>query len=330
MANFISVTAKKYGFEDYTIEEADGYKKVGLSTEHIIYAKDIETLVGATAVQTASNNSITLAAHGLKVNDAVYFSDEIEGPNILADRIYFVKTVVDADKFSVSAALGGSEQGISSDGTVAANVTKIEAEIIYADNTMSGRPIEIILNTGLIKPGHGNNTVQDLSKQLLIIECNKKNGVDFTTAAKHNSNLIINTDRVMLSYNTTNGGDDWNILYDASKTNNAGFDSPFVDILESETSINSAGVLEKFVQHIGALGGPENFVSLTVNGNTVSFPDSSASGIVRLKNVVNAYEDDSKSYLKLKGMGKPGFDTLIINDGLSNVASSTDATNIVD
>jgi len=120
------------------------------------------------------------------------------------------------------------------------------------------------------------------------------------------------------------------MFYDASKTNNAGFDSPFVHVLESETSINSSGVLEDFVEHIGALGGPENFESLTVNGNTVNFPDQSASGIVRLKNVVNAYESGSKSYLKLKGMGKGGFDTLIVNDTLANLVASTDATNIVE
>ena len=62
------------------------------------------------------------------------------------------------------------------------------------------------------------------------------------------------------------------LFYDASKTNNAGFDSPFIHILEVETS--SDGVLEDFIQHIGALGGPENFESLTVNGNTVNFPDN--------------------------------------------------------
>ena len=327
MANFISVPAKKYGFEDYTIEEAAGYKTIGLSTEHIIYARDIETKIGATAVQTASNNSITLTAHGLKANDAIYFSAEIEPSNILADRVYFVKTVIDADKFSVSDTIGGSEQAIAANDTVAANIFRVEAEVIYADNAMSGRPIEILLNRGVIRANHAGDTITGLSKQLFVIDCNKKNGVDFSGTA---NNLVINTDRVILSYNTTNGGDDWNMFYDASKTNNAGFDSPFVDLLESETSINSAGVLEDFVQHIGALGGPENFESLTINGNTVNFPDQSASGIVRVKNVVNAYESGSKSYLKLKGMGKPGFNTLVINAALSAVVGSTDATHIVD
>tara|TARA_Y100000004_G_scaffold90265_1_gene101217 strand:+ start:1173 stop:2156 length:984 start_codon:yes stop_codon:yes gene_type:complete len=327
MANFITVPVKKYDGVDYTKSESAGYKTVGLSSDHVIYARDIETLVGATAQQTAADNSITLTAHGLKANDAIYFSAEIEPTNILADRVYFVKTVVSADKFSVTDTLGGSEQSIAGNDTVAANIFRVEAEVIYADTCTNTRPIKVTLNRGLIRLNHAAENAPALSKQFFVIDCNKKNGVSFSGTA---SNLVINTTRVILSYNTTNGGDDWNMFYDASKTNNAGFDSPFVHVLESETSINSSGVLEDFVEHIGALGGPENFESLTVNGNTVNFPDQSASGIVRLKNVVNAYESGSKSYLKLKGMGKGGFDTLIVNDTLANLVASTDATNIVE
>jgi hypothetical protein len=318
MANFISVPAKKYGFEDYTIEEAAGYKTIGLSTEHIIYARDIETKVGATAAQTASNNSITLTGHGLKANDAIYFSAEIEPTNILADRVYFVKTVVDADKFSVSDTIGGTEQAIAANDTVAADIFRVEAEVIYADNTMPGRPIEVLLNRGVIRQNHAGSTISALSNQLLVVDVNEKNGISYSGTA---NNLVINTDRLILGYITTNGGDDWKVFYDTSKTNNAGLDSPFVDNLELETNLTSEKA--KFLIHIGALGGPENFESLTVNGNTVNFPDQSASGMVRLKSVVNAYEASSKSYLKIKGMGKPGFDTLIINDTLTNVVGST-------
>lgn len=326
MANFISVPAKKYGFEDYTIEEAAGYKTIGLSTEHIIYARDIETKVGATAVQTASNNSITLTAHGLKANDAIYFSAEIEPTNILADRVYFVKTVVDADKFSVSDTIGGSEQAIAANDTVAANIFRVEAEVIYADNTMPGRPIEVLLNRGVIRQNHAGNTITALSAQLLVVDVNEKNGVAYSGTA---NNLVINTDRVILSYESSSA-DDWTTFYDTSKTNNAGLDTPFVEVLEIETSLDLAANKVRFINHIGALGGPENFESLTVNGNTVAFPDTTASGYIRLSSVVNAYEASSKSYLKVKGMGKPGFDTLIINDTLANVVGSTDATNIVE
>ena len=189
MANFISVPAKKYHFEDYTIEEAAGYKTIGLSTEHIIYARDIETKIGATAAQTASNNSITLTAHGLKANDAIYFSAEIEPTNILANRVYFVKTVVDADKFSVSDTIGGTEQAIAGDDTVAANIFRVEAEVIYADNTMAGRPIEVLLNRGVIRLNHAGDTITALSAQLLPVDINKKNGIAYTGTA---NNLVIN------------------------------------------------------------------------------------------------------------------------------------------
>lgn len=326
MANFISVPAKKYGFEDYTIEEAAGYKTIGLSTEHIIYARDIETKIGATAAQTASNNSITLTAHGLKANDAIYFSAEIEPVNILADRVYFVKAVVDADNFSVSDTIGGTEQAIAGDDTVAANIFRVEAEVTYADSTVSGRPIEVLLNRGVIRLNHAGDTITALSAQLLPVDINEKNGIAYSGTA---NNLVINTDRVILAYES-GSADDWTVFYDASRTNNAGLDTPFVDILEVETSLDTAGNKVRFVNHIGALGGPENFESLTVNGNTVVFPDQTASGYIRLSSVVNAYEASSKSYLKVKGMGKPGFDTLIVNDTLANVVGSTDATNIVE
>lgn len=326
MANFISVPTKKYGFEDYTIEEAAGYKTIGLSTEHIIYARDIETKIGATAVQTASNNSITLTAHGLKANDAIYFSAEIEPVNILANRVYFVKAVVDADKFSVSDTIGGTEQAIAGDDTVAANIFRVEAEVMYADNATSGRPIEVLLNRGVIRLNHAGDTITALSAQLLVVDVNEKNGIAYSGTS---SNLVINTDRVILSYESSSA-DDWTTFYDASKTNNAGLDTPFVDVLEIETSLDLAANKVRFINHIGALSGPENFESLTVNGNTVNFPDQTASGYIRLSSVVSAYEASSKSYLKVKGMGKPGFDTLIINDTLSNVVASTDATNIVE
>lgn len=326
MANFISVPAKKYGFEDYTIEEAAGYKTIGLSTEHIIYARDIETKIGATAAQTASNNSITLAAHGLKVNDAIYFSVEIEPVNILADRVYFVKAVVDADNFSVSDTIGGTEQAIASDATVAANIFRVEAEVTYADSTVSGRPIQVLLNRSVIRLNHAGGTITASSAQLLPVDINEKNGIAYAGTA---NNLVINTDRVILAYES-GSADDWTVFYDASRTNNAGLDTPFVDILEVETSLDTAGNKVRFINHIGALGGPENFESLTVNGNTVVFPDQTASGYIRLSSVVNAYEASSKSYLKVKGMGKPGFDTLVINDTLTNVVYSTDDTNIVE
>tara|TARA_R100000734_G_scaffold4392_2_gene3836 strand:+ start:17361 stop:18347 length:987 start_codon:yes stop_codon:yes gene_type:complete len=328
MGNFISVPVIKYDGVDYSKTESAGYKTVGLATDHVIYARDIETKIGSTASQTATGDKITITGHGLSVDDAIYFTAEIEPTNILANRVYYVQAVHDANTISVADAQGdGTAQAIAGNDTVAADVFKIEAEVIYADTCTNSRPIELLLKRGLIRQDHAGNTAQALSKQFFIIDCNKKNGVEF---AGTDNNLVINTSRVILSYNTTSGGDDWNMFYDASKTNNAGFDSPFIHVLESETSINSAGVLEDFIQHIGALGGPENFESLTVNGNTVNFPDQSASGIVRLKNVINAYESGSKTYVKLKGMGKNSFDTLVINDTLANVVGSTDSTNIVD
>lgn len=329
MANFISVPVKKFGNEDFSNpgDGTTGYNTMGIDVNKIIYAFDTETNLGkAVSAQTDSGDTITITGHGLQVNDAIYFDAECEATTVLANRVYFVKTVPTANTITVSDTLGGSVQNIAADGTSdTPNVFKIEGQIIYADTTNNGRPVDVIVNRGLIRQNHAGDTVQALSQNLLIVDCNEKNGIAYSGT---DSNMIINTHRVMLSYD--GGSDDWKTFYDASNTNMAGLDSPFVDVLELETSLNSAGTLAKFINHIGALGGPENFESLTVNGRTVSFPDVSASGIVRLTCVASAYESGSKTFLKIKGMGKNSWDTLVINTTLSNVVGSTDATNIVE
>ena len=102
MGNFISVPVIKYDGVDYSKTESAGYKTVGLATDHVIYARDIETKGGSTASQTATGDKITITGHGLSVDDAIYFTVEIEPSNILANRVYYVQAVHDANTISVA------------------------------------------------------------------------------------------------------------------------------------------------------------------------------------------------------------------------------------
>jgi len=328
MANFIKVPAIKYDGVDYSKSESAGYKTIGLSTDKIIYARDIETKIGSTASQTATGDKITVTGHGLSVDDAIYFTVEIEPTNILADRVYYVQAVHDANTISVADAQGdGTAQAIAGNDTVAADVFKIEAEVIYADTCTNTRPIELLLKRGVIRQDHAGNTISALSSQLLPVHINTKNGVDYSGT---DLNLVINTDRVILSYES-GSADDWTVFYDTSKTNNAGFDSPFINILEVETSLDSASNKVKFINHIGALGSnaPLDFETLTVNGNVVNFPDQTASGFLRNDSVVNAYEASSKVYIKMKGMGKNSFDELVLGNTLDEVISTSMEDHVV-
>jgi len=138
--------------------------------------------------------------------------------------------------------------------------------------------------------------------------------------------MMINLDRAILVYEDGSGSNDFWMWYDASNTNHAGFDSPFVDFLQINEDFGDGTTVTYFIDHIGGKGGPESLLSLTVNGNTVSFPDVSASGLLRLKNVISAYESGGDTYLLMKGSGKNGLDTLVIDDSLSNVVGSTEAS----
>ncbi len=64
---------------------------------------------------TNSTNRITITGHGLLVGDAIKFS--WTGQNITANNIYYVKTVVDANNFTIAVTDGGVEVDISGDAT---------------------------------------------------------------------------------------------------------------------------------------------------------------------------------------------------------------------
>lgn len=71
-----------------------------------------KTVVG----MTASNNQIEVTGHGRSVNDEVMFTGTgTIGVGLSKNTIYYVKTVVDANNFTVSATAGGSEIDITSD-----------------------------------------------------------------------------------------------------------------------------------------------------------------------------------------------------------------------
>ena len=102
MANLISVPVKKFGYEDFTNDSSGttGYNTMALDVNKIIYAFDKETDLGkAVSAQTDSGDTITITAHGLQVNDAIYFDAEAEATNVLANRVYFVKTVPTSHNF---------------------------------------------------------------------------------------------------------------------------------------------------------------------------------------------------------------------------------------
>lgn len=238
MANLISVPVRKFEGIDYGALETARYKNVGLSTDKIVYGSDVETKIGATAAQTAADNSITLTAHGLKVNDAVFFSAEIEPTNILANRVYYVKSVISADKFSVSDTLGGTEQAIAADDTVAADIYKIYGELLYADSIASARPVKIILARAVARQNHAGNTIEALSSQLMIVTAKKKNGVAYTS----DNTLVVNTDRIALAYDTDK---------EVQATATATIDSDAVDAI----SVNVGGGYYDSVPAVSFSGG---------------------------------------------------------------------------
>lgn len=69
---------------------------------------------------TASNDQITKTAHGLAVGDRVYFTTLTAGTGLALNTNYYVKTVVDANNFTVSLTNGGATVDITVNYTVVA------------------------------------------------------------------------------------------------------------------------------------------------------------------------------------------------------------------
>jgi hypothetical protein len=92
-------------------------------TQYFVQDKDADTFKVSTfptalagVVATASNNRITKVAHGLAVDQPVVFRS-VGASGITAGTTYYVRVVVDADNFTLSATLGGSEFDLTGDAT---------------------------------------------------------------------------------------------------------------------------------------------------------------------------------------------------------------------
>ena len=300
-------------------------QEMGFNTEHIIYGTNKEYELTNVTAASDSAETITIVAHGLAINDRILFRTGAGGTtlptNVTAETIYAVIEVPSVDTIKISTSQAGSGVGIGADFSSTARAFKVRGLIKYADTMTSSRPVDI--ETVETASGTAAISIAALSNQLMSVIVETKNGVSTGATAP---NMMINLDRAILVYEDGSGSNDFWMWYDASNTNHAGFDSPFVDFLQINEDFGDGTTVTYFVDHIGGKGGPENLLSLTVNGNTVSFPDVSASGLLRQKNFVSAYESGGDTYLKMKGSGKNGFDTLVIDDSLANVVASTEAS----
>lgn len=222
------------------------------------------------------------------------------------------------------------DTGLSTEGVIYAALADLandgtkNVEIIYADTMADARPIKVVTDQTALSVLAGK------SNQLVEVVVTKKNGVAYTS----DNSMVINLDRVVLGYINTSGGTAWTLFYDASRNNIAGIDSPHVDILEISTDLTASAA--NFIGHLGALDGPDagadaliDLESININGQVVAFPDTTASGVVRVKNIANAIELSSKTHLSVK-TNRSGFAEVIVGDTLANVLGSSDATNVVE
>ena len=332
MANFISLSV--WDRDGVTLGSYTGSgaslnaigQEMGFNTEHIIYGTNVEYELPNVTAASDSAETITIVAHGLAINDRIVFRVGGGGTtlptNVTAETIYAVIEVPTVDTIKISTSEGGSGVGIGdSEISGTCRAFKVRGLIKYADTMTSSRPVDI--ETVETASGTASISAAALSNQLMSVIVETKNGVSTGATA---ANMMINLDRAILVYEDGSGSNDFWMWYDASNTNHAGFDSPFVDFLQINEDFGDGTTVTYFIDHIGGKGGPESLLSLTVNGNTVSFPDVSASGLLRQKNFVSAYESGGDTYLKMKGSGKNGFDTLVIDDSLANVVASTEAS----
>ncbi len=77
----------------------------------------LKALEYVSVTATAANDQITWTSHGLAVNDPVVFSGSAAPGGLTFGLVYYVKTVVDANNFTVSATPGGTVIDITSTGT---------------------------------------------------------------------------------------------------------------------------------------------------------------------------------------------------------------------
>ena len=339
MANLISVSVLKYGNEEFGTTAADA-KTMMLSTEHIIYGTNVETALGINAtVATAATDALTITAHGLTSGEYIRVGDvgdsvgnfDIASSDYTPGKI-FKQKITGADNVF----LHGSEahydantkQGIPTGATgMALPVYRVQGKLLYADTMGGGRPIEIRTVEPCVNMADGFG-VSSKSGQLRAVEINAKNGVAYDADTISEVNLMINLDRVILTYegNISGGAsaDDWATFYDKSNTNHAGIDSAHVDMLQIETSLD--GLQTSFTRHMGGKTAVSDLASLTVNGNVVAFPATANSGFVRLSNIVSGFDSgESKAQILLKHSGKHGYDTLALDEAIATAVASTES-----
>ena len=359
MANLISVSVLKYGHEEFGTTKAAA-KTMLLSTEHIIYGTNVETLMDVTLTGGAgASNTFTFSGQtGLTAGDYVRVGNvgnavatmDVLSADLIAGTIFKIKDInggsnptMSMDESGTTATTQNSESGL------ALEAYQVQGELLYADTQNNGRPIVIRTVEPCVNMTDGRG-VSSKSNQLRAVEINSKNGVVYDADTISEVNLMINTDRVIMTYEgaiaagaatdrlgTLAGGasaDDWATWYDASNTNCAGMDSPHCDILNVETSLDA--LKTSFLQHLGGLT-VSDMATLTVNGNVVAFPDTSVSGLVRCKNIICGHDSRAvvvgpgdgaalvadKAQIKLKTYGKPGYDTLALDETITVAVAST-------
>ena len=355
----MSVRTKKYAGLN-VFNKGTTFENIGLATEHVIYGYDDKELIGTV---TGSDNSsdfldITLTAgvvitagEMIQVGNrtAVDTTIDLASTALESGQAFAIQAVSSATEIKIEASKGSGVLAINNDTTgLSVPLYRRSGRLVYADMSSPAAPITLVTEQHVNHPAVGR--VSDLSNQLMNVQLKSKNGVtyDATAADTDKSGLMINLDRIILMYEgalstTSATADDWVVWYDTSKTNNAGLDSPFVHILEIETSLD--GTEELFVNHIGGKGAFLDMKKLSVNGQMVDFPDISVSGVVRTKNVVSAVQaltagttafiantgaTAMDTIMKIKGSGKHGFSVLVVDDTLSQVIGKTDATNLLE
>lgn len=355
----MSVRTKKYAGLN-VFNKGTTFENIGMATDHVIYGYDSIELIGTV---TGSDNSsdfldITLnAGVVITVGEIIQVGDrtgidttiDLASTSLDAGLAFSIQAVSSATEIKIEASKGSGALALNNDTTgLSLPLYRRTGNLTYADMSSPAAPITVVTEMVASHPAAGR--ISTLSNQLINVQLKSKNGVAYDAAANDGdkSGLMINLDRIILMYEgdlstTSATADDWVVWYDTSKTNNAGLDSPFVHILEVETSLD--GTEEFFVNHIGGKGAFLDMKKLSVNGQMIAFPDISVSGVVRTKNVVSAVQATATgtssfianteaavgdTIMKIKGSGKHGFSVLVVDDTLSQVVAKTDATNLLE
>jgi len=340
LANLIKVSVLSWGGDTYGTTLADA-KTMLLSSEHIIYGTNVETLMSVTLTGGAgASNTFTFSGQtGLTAGEYVRVGNVGDGvgtmdvlsSDLVAGTIFKVKDInsgnnptMQTDEAGTTATVQNTESGL------ALEAYRVQGELIYADPAYGGVPIKVVTVEPCVNVADGFG-LSAKSNQLRAIEVNKKNGIAYDADTISEVNLMINLDRVILTYEgNIDGGasaDDWATFYDTSNNNFAGLDSGFVDYLQIETSLD--GLATSFIQHMGAITAVSDLASLNVNGNIVAFPDTSLSGLVRCKNISSGFDNASgKAQLLLKSSGKPAT-ILALDENITTAVAATMEDHVV-